>query len=665
MIMQFFVNGSPVCGDTVPLGVQGENLATQITADVSGWLDQWPGGQVIVRLIDANRQSHLANTIVNDGTLVWIVTAADTAQGGYGVGVIELVQGDVVKKSEPFATRVITDPQASGEAPEPVPGWVEETIARMEELEAGAAQSAGAAQTSAQSAQAGAQSAQAAAAQAAQSAEDAAAVLGQVEAAGAAQVSAVQAAGQQQTQAVSAAGAQQVSAVQTEGANQRAAIETAGAAQVNAVQAEGQTQQTAIQQKGADTLASIPSDYTELADDVTELKSQIIITEEQHPYEPTADYGRYTDGSAYNDYIPNHKLNVDTGEYVEDLNHSQYYTSETYYEIPNDSQIFSYMKNQGITSISINYCFYAADKSYLGRSTWVHVTTKTSEWNGLYGEYVTIPSNAKYFRVWSGLSNNFHAVVLTRDITYLVNIPNLVIDKPLSDIRLLALGDSIWGNDRTDGIADFLSEYTGMTVYNGAIGGTRITGDRGNYSSPEYKPFDGVNLIHALVTGVWTDQDANVDSIVSYVKTSTLPMLKSLDLSTVDIITLAYGHNDFTAPKTIESIQAAFVTAIGEILTAYPQVRIVVIAPPWRTFDSGQTDGDVWTNGNGNTLREVADAIVDCANSQHITSINMLNELPWRMDTAAYYLDSDKVHPNINGNRIYAHIIDGKIRSMY
>ena len=273
--MQFFVNSVPVCGDTVPLGVQGENLATQITADVSGWLAQWPDGQVIVRLIDANRQSHLADTVVNDGTLVWIVTAADTAQGGYGVGVIELVQGDVVKKSEPFATRVITDPQASGQAPEPVPGWVEETIARMEELEAGAAQSADAAQTSAQSAQTSAGSAQAAAAQAAQSAEDAAAVLPQVETAGAAQVTAIQAAGQQQTQAVTAAGAQQVSAVQTEGADQRSAIETAGAAQAATIQAEGQTQQTAIQQKGADTLASIPADYTELSGDVADLKSEI------------------------------------------------------------------------------------------------------------------------------------------------------------------------------------------------------------------------------------------------------------------------------------------------------------------------------------------------------------------------------------------------------
>ena len=338
--MQFFVNGSPVCGDTVPLGVQGENLATQITADVSGWLDQWPDGQVIVRLIDANRQSHLADTVVDDGTLVWIVTAADTAQGGYGVGVVELVQGDVVKKSEPFATRVITDPAASGQAPEPVPGWVEETIRRMEELEAGAAQSADDAQTSAESAQTGAQSAQAAAAQAAQSAEDAAAVLGQVEAAGADQRAAIQAAGQQQTQAVTAAGAQQVSAVQTEGADQRAAIQTAGAAQAAAIQAEGQAQQTAIQQKGADTLASIPADYTELSGDVADLKSEITYIEEDVLQLQTKDEFSATSSRSWTVYV--------IGSMTLELGKTYTFT----YSVPTSgTQVFVYLRNQSHTNI--------------------------------------------------------------------------------------------------------------------------------------------------------------------------------------------------------------------------------------------------------------------------------------------------------------------------
>lgn len=56
---------------------------------------------------------------------------------------------------------------------------------------------------------------------------------------------------------------------------QIASIQTAGAAQVNAVQTTGAAQVSAVQQKGAETLDSIPDDYTELAGDVSSLKSAI------------------------------------------------------------------------------------------------------------------------------------------------------------------------------------------------------------------------------------------------------------------------------------------------------------------------------------------------------------------------------------------------------
>ena len=45
------------------------------------------------------------------------------------------------------------------------------------------------------------------------------------------------------------------------------------AQQLADIESAGQTQITAIQQKGAETYASIPDDYTELSDEVTDLKS--------------------------------------------------------------------------------------------------------------------------------------------------------------------------------------------------------------------------------------------------------------------------------------------------------------------------------------------------------------------------------------------------------
>lgn len=141
------------------LGVQGESLVTKITADVSGWLEEWPDGVVAVRLIDENGLSHLADTVVEGGTLVWTVTAADTAAKGYGVGVTELVQGDVVKKSIPFTTRVIAEPNASGEAPEVIPGWVEQFISQMQAMESDAEASKNAAVAASNTAQAAASTA--------------------------------------------------------------------------------------------------------------------------------------------------------------------------------------------------------------------------------------------------------------------------------------------------------------------------------------------------------------------------------------------------------------------------------------------------------------------------------------------------------------------------
>ena len=238
----------------------------------------------------------------------------------------------------------------------------------------------------------------------------------------------------------------------------------------------------------------------------------------------------------------------------------------------------------------------------------------------------------------------------------------------LGQKKILVFGDSIWGNDRSAGISDFLAEYSGATVYNCAIGGTRITGDRSTSAgAPEWQAFDGVNLIHAKLQDSFTDQDSYASSVASYVASETLPLLKSVDMSDVDIVILAYGHNDFNADKTIASITSAYETVISEILTAYPKIRILVCTPPWRTFTVNDTavDGDTYTNTNDDTLRDMADGLIEMAKANHVEVLDMLAVLPWRALTASYYLDSDSVHPSTEGNKVYAHVVHGKLRSMY
>lgn len=85
-------------------------------------------------------------------------------------------------------------------------------------------------------------------------------------------------------------------------------VQTEGATQITAVQTESATQQAAVQQKGDDVLESIPSDYTELSEDVDDLKSAVA-TKAQMVYE--AQSGTIVSFSAYASDLPLDELTVD------------------------------------------------------------------------------------------------------------------------------------------------------------------------------------------------------------------------------------------------------------------------------------------------------------------------------------------------------------------
>ena len=102
--------------------------------------------------------------------------------------------------------------------------------------------------------------------------------------AGSNQVTAVNTAGQEQLQnvtaeggrqvgLVAAAGSAQTEAVNTAGTTQTTAVNNAGSTQVSNVNNAGSQQITAIQQKGEETRQSIPAEYTDLSNEVNDLKN--------------------------------------------------------------------------------------------------------------------------------------------------------------------------------------------------------------------------------------------------------------------------------------------------------------------------------------------------------------------------------------------------------
>lgn len=96
-------------------------------------------------------------------------------------------------------------------------------------------------------------------------------------------ISDVESAGTAQVGLVTAEGTRQVGLVSAEGTAQVGNVNTEGSTQVAAVQAEGAEQVAAVEGKGQEVLASIPSDYTALSEDVSDLKEDFILQMDEIP----------------------------------------------------------------------------------------------------------------------------------------------------------------------------------------------------------------------------------------------------------------------------------------------------------------------------------------------------------------------------------------------
>lgn len=256
-------------------------------------------------------------------------------------------------------------------------------------------------------------------------------------------------------------------------------------------------------------------------------------------------------------------------------------------------------------------------------------------------------------------------------------------------INVAIFGDSIFGNDGE--IVDYLNQYDDFTdVYNCAFGGTSVS-NRTDRTSPYYW-FDGVSLWTAITTGTTTNQDANVASL-SVASQTHWATIKSLDFSTIDLIVLAYGTNDYTQGKSINDITTAYNTVIDMIREEYPAIRILVLSPIWRlisydTATSSYVDSDTKTYEAGVTLRQIADGIIADCKTKRVSVFDgysnvevCLENVPTFFDNVTQSGDADQqtgievppgsgqyysgVHLNATGNLMYAQIIHGLISTLF
>ena len=301
-------------------------------------------------------------------------------------------------------------------------------------------------------------------------------------------------------------------------------------------------------------------------------------------------------------------------------------------------------------------CFYTA-KSEASAVSSKFVTGANGYTEGTY----TVSADG-YLRFCYYKDNNDGYAVFNKNVA-----DNVKVSYPsngVSNLNILCLGDSIFGNDGE--IVTDLHLISGATTTNGAFGGTSVA-SRGGTDPFQY--FDGVNLVNAICTQTWADQDTAADALESsypWVKTR-LATLKAVDMSKVNLITMDWGTNDYMQGKSVADIISAYNTVIDALQERYPAIRLLIITPIWRYFGN-KTDNDNGDNHvyNVSTLKEIAEAIFNNAHDKRIETIQMYQNMPLSYKTADLYFDTDSgVHLNATGNMVYAHILNGRIQSMY
>ncbi len=240
--------------------------------------------------------------------------------------------------------------------------------------------------------------------------------------------------------------------------------------------------------------------------------------------------------------------------------------------------------------------------------------------------------------------------------------------KSLKGKVIVNFGDSIFGNFRVpEDISSYLADMTGATVYNVGFGGCRM----GEHVLPQFDRFGMYRLADAVTSGDFSLQDESFsyepigEALPAYFKGS-LELLKSIDFSKVDIITIAYGTNDFTGEVPLvgkdkydtKSFDGAMRYSLEKLMSAFPHIKIAVCSQLYRFWwnEDGTIKGDSDTiDSDGRFLKIFLEKTKEIADEYNLPYIDNYNNCGINAATRPYCFGGrDGSHPVEYGRRLVA-----------
>lgn len=323
----------------------------------------------------------------------------------------------------------------------------------------------------------------------------------------------------------------------------------------------------------------------------------------------------------------------------------------------------------------IQVCFYNPSKVFISSNSSPQSGTDVTI-NGKTGKLLTIPTNCVYImanitdyeyslsEIWQVTSTNVNILTMPKldlNTTAVKSINNIKPDLygnvnvakfegSIKDKTIVHFGDSICQGAKYPQI---ITERTGAVTYNCGIGGTSMAHYDLDYGYASF--FD---LTEAIKNNNWTTLD-EVSSRL-YFKDK-IDLIKTIDFTKVDIVTIAYGTNDFGGNLPIgqntdieinRNFKGCMRRGIENLLLINPKLKIYFITPIYRnTVQPSGGNSDENDNGYGKYLKDYVQAYFDMQSILHFPVLNLYNSSGINRFNANLLL-ADNLHPTELGYEI-------------
>lgn len=243
----------------------------------------------------------------------------------------------------------------------------------------------------------------------------------------------------------------------------------------------------------------------------------------------------------------------------------------------------------------------------------------------------------------------------------------------LSGQTIVNFGDSIFGNhDDSSSISSYISHRTNAVSLNIGFGGSRVA-----EHEPYWDAFSWYRLVDEIIKpntdqtkwnlqeqAITASQTGVLSGMPEYFRRR-LDRLKDIDFSSVDIVTLSAGTNDFTSKKVnvdntsnkedIKTYAGSLRYGIRKLLEKYPHIKIMLCTPIYRFWlengsfvdDSDEREfiSQKLTDFVSKTKEVGKEFKIPVLDNYYELGINFYNKYQ-------YFPLTDGTHPNENGRKL-------------